>query len=102
MEPEGPVRILVEPDGSLSVIPGAAARIPALIVERCAPGRPPLRSVYCHPAEVYRLGNTFYVRRPTRPGRAAHTVVIDADAGGGTGAAADLEGQPAVLLSFEE
>ncbi len=102
MEPEGPVRILVEPDGSLSLIPGAARRIPALIVERRAPGRQPLRTMYCHPAEVYRLGNTFYVRRPTRPGRPAHTVVIDADAAGAGVEATDLQGQPAVVLTFEE
>jgi len=101
VEPEGPARILVESDGTLSVIPGAAHRIPALVIERRVPDRQPLRTLYCYPAEVYALGTTFYVRRPKRPGRAAHTVVIDAGVAGASVEATSVEGQPAVLLVFD-
>ena len=101
VEPEGPARILVEADGTLSAIPGAAERLPALVIERRTPGRQPLRTVYCYPAEVYRLGTTFYVRRPKRPGRAAHTTVIDAEAGGASVEGTTIEGEAAVLLVFD-
>lgn len=102
MEPEGLARILVEADGALSVIPGAAERIAALVMERRAPGRPPLRTVHCYPAEVYRLATTFYVRRPKRGGRAAHTTVIDAAELGASVERTILEGEPAVLLVWQE
>lgn len=102
MEPQdGPVRIIVETDGALSVIPGAAHRIPVLIIERRTPDGQTLRTIHCHPAEIYRDGMRFYVRRPTRPGWAAHTVVVDAEAAGATVDATTLHGLPAVLLTFE-
>lgn len=64
----------IELDGSLSWLPSGAQRLAELRIVRGG-----LTTVHAAPAEVYRLGARFYVRRPKRGG-AWHTIELDADA----------------------
>jgi hypothetical protein len=64
----------IEADGSLSWLPAGAVRLAALHVRRGG-----LTTVHAAPAEIYRAGSRFFVRRPTRAG-AWRTIELDADA----------------------
>lgn len=69
----------VEADGSLSWLPVDAQRLVSLTVRRRRPDGGWLTTVHCHPAEVFRQGRCFYIRKPKRIGQAWHTVRLDAD-----------------------
>ncbi|HVB09715.1 MAG TPA: hypothetical protein VNM16_05040 [Bacillota bacterium] len=85
----------VEPDGSLSWLPAGAVRLAELRVQR-----PGLTTVHAAPAEIYRAGNRFFVRRPTRVGT-WHTILLDADALGARVEDVATPAGPAVVLVVE-
>jgi hypothetical protein len=69
----------IEADGSLSWLPRGAERLAELRVRRRQPDGTYLTTLHAAPAEVYRQGVRFYVRRPKRSD-AWHTIELDADA----------------------
>ena len=71
-------RPLIEGDGSVHWLPVGAERLAALRVRRRQPDGTWLTTVHCHPAEVYRAGDRFFVRRPKRAGTGWHTIELDA------------------------
>ncbi len=86
----------IESDGSLSWLPAGAQRLAELRIVRGG-----LTTVHAAPAEVYRLGARFYVRRPKRGG-AWHTIELDADAlGARVEAVTTPDGRAAAILTVD-
>ncbi|MBE3589776.1 MAG: hypothetical protein IMW98_02980 [Firmicutes bacterium] len=74
-------RPLVEADGTVSWLPASGVRLDWLEVARRDAQGGWLRTLHSAPAEVWRAGRTFYIRKPKRAhaGAAWHTLTLEAD-----------------------
>jgi hypothetical protein len=91
----------IEDDGTLSWLPAGAVRLAELRVRRRQAGGGYLTTVHAPPAEVYRAGQRFFVRRPKRAGAAWHTIELDAEALGADVEEVVTPAGPAVVLTVD-
>ncbi|MBX5477066.1 MAG: hypothetical protein IRZ18_08105 [Clostridia bacterium] len=71
----------IEADGTVSWLPADGVRLDWLEVARPDPKGGWLRTFHSAPAEIWRSGRTFYIRKPKRAHAAAawHTLTLHAD-----------------------
>lgn len=66
-----------ESDGTISWLPVDGETLTSLEIRKRGEDGEWIHTLHSHPAEIYRRGSQFYIRKPKKGGETWHTVVID-------------------------